>query len=329
MAFRAALVFGFLRLVAFVSAQSAPAPTPCASTIGQTSGNITTNFVFQDGLGPALDLGLNKTLPYEGKKSNPWEDHNSLPSACLAAATGRCDLNDMQLYDVLLFQSCATPWVFCRCANAEMGQADTRDSFGRIGSQLRSHVRHVMAFPQPLLGASSHQDIIFGGPVGNRTYVSGIIHQAAHAMDLGLGYFSHQDPWKNAVADDDCVADKTATFSYSEAFAQAMVVHISRILNNTITDDISCMNEQLSLLNATFPYSKLFEPNCELNVKPRASETVSKGITSINITQPASTHTQATPSSASPQGGDGYRQAGGVLRLVAIAISCSIIVGLI
>jgi hypothetical protein len=30
---------------------------------------------------------------------------DSLPSACLAAATGRCDLNDMQLYDVLLFQS--------------------------------------------------------------------------------------------------------------------------------------------------------------------------------------------------------------------------------
>jgi hypothetical protein len=83
MAFRAALVFGFLRLVAFVSAQSAPAPTPCASTIGQTSGNITTNFVFQDGLGPALDLGLNKTLPYEGKKSNPWEDH----SACFHPVT--------------------------------------------------------------------------------------------------------------------------------------------------------------------------------------------------------------------------------------------------
>lgn len=32
-----------------------------------------------------------------------------------------------------------------------------------------------------------------------------------------------------------------------------------------------CMSEQLSLLNTSFPYAKLFGPSCELNVKPKAS----------------------------------------------------------
>jgi len=299
--------------------------------VGGTSYNISDAIVFQDGLRPALDPGLNKTLPYEGKKSNPWNDHDSIPSACLAAARGKCDLANMQVYDVLYFASCATPWVFCRCVTAEMTQADTRDSFGRIGSQLRSYVRHVMAFPQPLLGVSVQQDIIFDGPYGNNTYVSGIIHQAAHAMDQGLGNFSSQDSWRNAVVDDGCVADETATFSYAEAFAQAMVVHISRIMNNNITEDISCMNEQLSLLNTSFPYTKLFEPNCELKIKPVASQTVSRGIantTVSNVTSSKPPPSNTLASSALAQGNDGFQLAG-ILRLTVIAIVSSIVLGLI
>lgn len=78
-----------------------------------------------------------------------------------------------------------------------MTQADTRELFGGLGHSCV--VRHVMAFLQPLPGASVHQgrfnfnlwgratdkhtaDIIFGG--------AGIIHEAPYAMDLGLGNFS-------------------------------------------------------------------------------------------------------------------------------------------
>ena len=128
-----------------------------------------------------------------------------------------------------------------------MSQADTRDPFGRLGPLLMSYVRHVVAFPQPLAAWSEHQgsslqrplpfilrykqpDIMFYGPSGNRSFTSNFIHQAAHALDLGVGNFSskllsnniakgHQlirdsfsfsagTQWTNAVDTDSCVVDK-------------------------------------------------------------------------------------------------------------------------
>lgn len=74
----------------------------------------------------------------------------SIPIDCKVAANGKCSLVNIQVYDVLYFQSCNLPWVMCRCLQAEMSQSDTRDRFGMIGSKLRSYVRHFMAFPGPV-----------------------------------------------------------------------------------------------------------------------------------------------------------------------------------
>jgi hypothetical protein len=74
----------------------------------------------------------------------------SIPFDCKVAANGKCSLVNMQVYDVLYYQSCTVPWTMCRCTQAEMSQTDTRDPFGMIGSKLRSYVRHVMAFSSPV-----------------------------------------------------------------------------------------------------------------------------------------------------------------------------------
>jgi hypothetical protein len=64
-----------------VAGQSAsPAPTPCKGAVS-TAKKIKDGFIFREGLSPPLDPGLDRTLPYEGKKSNTWPDSSQYPFA--------------------------------------------------------------------------------------------------------------------------------------------------------------------------------------------------------------------------------------------------------
>lgn len=133
---------------------------------------------------------------------------------------------------------------YCDCAQQTC-------SFLQVPLFLRQYVTSISAVPDRSAHAvtpTSH--VVFF----NLTSFDTFVHESAHAQDYATSNHQYGGPaWETAVAEDSCVADAYAKRDNVEAYAQAMVTFLYKLLlphdsivQGTATD---CMSHQLTYIN--------------------------------------------------------------------------------
>lgn len=156
----------------------------------------------------------------------------------------KCQLRDLEVYDVF-YEGCdADPWVMCRCVNAEHSLQEMVDGMGTVPHGVRSMVAHVVnmnGFGGG--GGGSSNDRIYYGGRPEETFFS---HESMHSNDKG---FSISEDYQKAYDADTCVPDDYSNASPAENFAQ-LGTWLNFGINGKEIDpytgkDASCMKNQL------------------------------------------------------------------------------------
>lgn len=116
---------------------------------------------------------------------------------------------------------------------------------------LRQYVSAISAVPGK--GASAYtvtsRIVLF-----NLVSFDTVVHESTHAQDWGSNNHTYGSrAWDDAIAEDSCVADAYAQRNNVEAYAQAMVTFLYKLLllqDATISGNaIDCMSHQLEFIN--------------------------------------------------------------------------------
>ncbi|KAK6342256.1 hypothetical protein TWF730_001733 [Orbilia blumenaviensis] len=216
------------------------------------------------GLSPVFDEGF-----FAGTTAPPatilqWAPGKA-PQACVnELAWNNCQSGHAVVYNVT-YADCPTPWIMCRCDNADLSIYQMTNFFGRMPVHLRSTVRHVMATHGE--GCSAYAitgpedgDIVMQG---NCNTQSVWLHETGHQLDArGLGNgigFSTSSTFINALWNDTCVADDYGNTALWEEFAQMTVVSQSHTIYGYIQQQQypGCFDSQLNALETAFKTSHL------------------------------------------------------------------------
>lgn len=116
---------------------------------------------------------------------------------------------------------------------------------------LRQYVSSLSAFPDTSANAYSSGDQI---AVFNLTGFDVFIHESTHSQDWATNNHQYGSPaWDAAIAADSCVADYYAKVSNVEAYAQAMVTYLYKLLqpfDPTVAGNVTdCMSNQLAFIS--------------------------------------------------------------------------------
>ncbi|KAF7311816.1 Conidiation-specific protein 13 [Mycena indigotica] len=175
-------------------------------------------------------------------------------------------------------EDCDTPYIICRCADAEMAMDALVDRLARVPVGLRRYAGTVIALAATVPGPSA---VTMSGASGgaSATFCFGDctmnvwIHEMTHALDMAdpgsAGWQSSAIGWSNALAADTCVPDTYSQTNAIEDFAQVSVLLIYKLLNGGLPPGFyeDCMKHQLAYLSAMTPYndsSLLFGNDCSI-----------------------------------------------------------------
>ncbi|KAF2706544.1 hypothetical protein K504DRAFT_492964 [Pleomassaria siparia CBS 279.74] len=163
-------------------------------------------------------------IPPAAKSTTRRWDAGLYPQSCYdkareaindSDARPKCQLRDLEVYDVT-YEGCdADPWIMCRCVNAEHSLQEMVDGMGTVPHGIRSMVSHVVnmnGFGGG--GGGSNNDRIYYGGRPEETFFS---HESMHSNDKG---FSISEEYQKAYDADSCVPDDYANASPAENFAQ-------------------------------------------------------------------------------------------------------------
>jgi hypothetical protein len=163
-------------------------------------------------------------IPPAPKSTTKRWDAGSYPQTCYDIAREaisstdsrpKCEIRDLEVYDVT-YEGCdADPWIMCRCSNAEHSLQEMVDGMGTVPHGVRSMVSHVINMNGfgGGGGGSSNDRISYGGRPA-QTFFS---HESMHSNDKG---FSISQEYQVAYDADSCVPDDYANASPAENFAQ-------------------------------------------------------------------------------------------------------------
>ncbi|KAK6542272.1 hypothetical protein TWF694_006232 [Orbilia ellipsospora] len=219
---------------------------------------------YPNGLSPVFDQGFFAGTASPTFSIQQWPSGTAPQSCVNELAWNGCISGRAVVYNVT-YTDCPTPWVFCRCDNADLSINQMADFFGRMPVHLRSVVRHPMAVHQDGCSAyattgSDDGDIVMQG---NCNTESIWLHETGHQLDArGLGNgvgFSTSPAWINALYADSCAADDYGNTALWEEFAQMTVVAQSDTIYNVVPQQAipGCFNNQLAALEGAFKASHL------------------------------------------------------------------------
>jgi len=161
----------------------------------------------------------------------------ALPLRPTRKAAG-CNINTIQARSVT-YGDCSTPWVLCRCDNANMNIDDVMYRFGEIPVGLRSYVGSALAVYGASCSSGSGGDfIVFSGNCPESVF----LHEASHSLDKGS---SSTSGWSNAVAQSSCVPDPYSNTNLVEDFAQVNVLVTYLYHIGALPADPACLQPQL------------------------------------------------------------------------------------
>lgn len=161
-----------------------------------------------------------------------------------ALSDNGCEEKDVEAREVT-YGDCETPWIICRCANANLSMDDLMLKFGFVPPGIRSYVGGMLAVFDPSASAGTSGDfIVFRSNCSTPVF----IHESAHSLDQGT---NGSDEWRDAIAKSDCVPDDYANTNEAEDFAQVTVVHSYLAKHGSLPSDPACLKPQLDVLNNT------------------------------------------------------------------------------
>ncbi|KAF3929670.1 hypothetical protein AA313_de0202253 [Arthrobotrys entomopaga] len=219
---------------------------------------------YPDGLSPVFDQGFFAGTASPSVSIHQWPSGTAPQSCVNELAWNNCISGRAVVYNVT-YADCPTPWVFCRCDNADLSITQMADFFGRMPVHLRSVVRHPMAVHQD--GCSAYATIgTYDGDIvmqGNCNTQSVWLHETGHQLDArGNGpntYFSSTSAWTDALFADTCGADDYGNSDILEEFAQMTVISQSDVLFGVVPQQAypGCLDNQLAALEGAFKVSRL------------------------------------------------------------------------
>ncbi|EJD49495.1 hypothetical protein AURDEDRAFT_122316 [Auricularia subglabra TFB-10046 SS5] len=177
-------------------------------------------------LAPLASAALNKPTLF--KNGLPFADYGDglertstiyravgAPDMCVdhALSSHDCEEKDVEAREVT-YGDCETPWILCRCANANLSMDELTLKFGLVPPGIRSYVGGLLAVFDPAASAGTSGDfIVFRSNCSTPVF----IHESAHSLDQGT---NGSDEWRDAIAKSDCVPDDYANTNEAEDFAQ-------------------------------------------------------------------------------------------------------------
>ncbi|KAJ7624476.1 hypothetical protein FB45DRAFT_1030617 [Roridomyces roridus] len=177
------------------------------------------------------------------------------------------------------FEDCGTPFVVCRCEDAQMSMDVALDRFSRVPVGLRRYASTIAvmatqtaANAYTLTTGETH----FFGDCAMDTW----IHELTHAYDFSgtTSYASATSAWLNALSTDSCVPDAYSQTNAVEDFAQTSVLNVYMLIfggNLPPGFQTACMSNQLAYVNSLplFNPETLFGNTCDIvNSGPPARE---------------------------------------------------------
>ncbi|KAJ7641933.1 hypothetical protein FB45DRAFT_738910 [Roridomyces roridus] len=155
------------------------------------------------------------------------------------------------------FEDCGTPFVVCRCADAQMSMDVALDRFSRVPVGLRRYASTIA-----VMATQTEANAFL-----KCTYA----FQLTHAYDFSgtTSYASATSAWLDALSTDSCVPDAYSQTNAVEDFAQTGVLNVYMLIfggNLPPGFQTACMSNQLAYVNSLplFNTETLFGNTCDI-----------------------------------------------------------------
>ncbi|KAJ7503242.1 hypothetical protein B0H11DRAFT_1797858 [Mycena galericulata] len=197
-----------------------------------------------------------------------------LPEYCAGFVGDGQECATSMTAQAVVFEDCGSPFVICRCTDAQMSLDTVLDRFGRVPVGLRRYAGTVVI----LNDTSPHAYTVTTG----QTHYFGDVQMNSwmtHTFDFALATpQSSAAGWANALMADTCVPDNYSLTNEVEDFAQVSVIKVYSLLYGNLPPGFSadCMSNQLAFISSFELYDPgtLFGNNCDIvDNGPPARET--------------------------------------------------------